>query len=59
MVTMDGEHKHRQFIARMNLATYLRIRKQFKGVRKESIANYFLRLAKELEKSKGVLLFDK
>ena len=54
MVTMDGEHKHKQFIARMNLSTYIRLRSQFKGIRGESVAHYFFRLVKYLEKENDI-----
>ncbi len=49
----DGEHKHRQFMARMNYSTYMRLRCQFKALnRNESAKDYFLRLAKHLEAQK-------
>ena len=46
----DGEHKHKQFMARMNYSTYMRLRMSFKPLsRTESAKDYFLRLAKHLE----------
>ena len=50
IIKMDGEHKHKQFMARMNYSTYMRLRCQFKALnRNESAKDYFLRLAKYLE----------
>ncbi len=47
---MMGEYRHRQFIARMNYSTYMRLRMIFKPTSKEESArDYFLRLAKYLE----------
>jgi len=47
---MDGEYKHKQFMARMSYSTYMRIRMKFKPINKqESAKDYFLRLAKKLE----------
>jgi len=46
----QGEYKHKQFMARMNYATWMRLRMQFKPLNPdESAKDYFLRLAKFLE----------
>lgn len=46
----QGEYQHRQFMARMNYATYMRLRMVFKPISKEESAkDYFLRLARYLE----------
>ena len=47
----EGEYKHKTFMARMTYSTYMRLRMAFKPLTKqESAQNYFLRLAKYLEK---------
>ena len=52
---MDGEHKHKQFMARMNYSTYMRLRCTFKALsRTESAKDYFLRLAKHLEQINSI-----
>ena len=42
----------------IRLRDYRRIRKNFKANYGETLVNYFERLANELQKSKGVLLFE-
>ena len=52
-VVSMGIYKHKQFFARMTYNTWMRIRMQFKKIDDhETVANYFLRLAKHLEANK-------
>ena len=44
-----GNYKYKQFMARMNLNTYDRLKKVFPSEKGESAASYFNRLAVYLE----------
>ena len=56
---VDGEYKHKQMVVRMNYNTWMRLRMQFKSLsRNESAKDYFLRLAKYLEKRAGKELVE-
>jgi len=44
-----SEYKYKQFIARMNYNTWVRIKAVFPSIKGESCQNYFKRLAKHLE----------
>ena len=48
---VNGEYKHRQFIARMTYSTWMRLRMNFKPRPNETARYYFLRLAKHLERN--------
>lgn len=49
-----GEYKFKQITIRMKYNTFLRLKKQFPAMRKESCSEYFERLAKMLETYDGL-----
>jgi len=51
-----GKYKKKQFLARMNYSTYLRLRKLFLALPNESANSYFYRLSKYLENDDSVIV---
>ena len=51
-----GAYKKKQFMARMNYATYLRLRRLFLAFPGESANSYFYRLSKYLENDDSVIV---
>ena len=47
---MENKYKNLQFHCRMKLATYKKLRQNFKALPKESAASYFERLSKYLDR---------